>query len=87
MTLHISIDNVDITDQLNKQYPLPNTTTGIAPGVGRGQWYDLLQVISDTPALQAYFEGGMHRFTIVDDSGRTYKAKLVLRAKYTSRNH
>lgn len=86
--IRVYLDNHDITDNLNKQYPLPDHPAGILPDDSAGKWYNLLRVINEVPELKAnYFQGGLHRMLIVDTSGRQFEVKVLLRSKYSAVNH
>ena len=87
--IKVYLDGSDITANLNAQYPLPENPGGILPDATAGRWYDLLKVINDVPALRrSYFDSaGVHQMKIVDDSGRAFQVKLLLRSKYSARNH
>lgn len=86
--IKVYLDDQDITDSLNKQYPLPIGPEGILPDASAGKWYDLLRCISDNSTLKAqYFQGGVHRMKIVDTTGRQFEVKLLTRSKYSARNH
>lgn len=87
--IKVYLDGYDITDHLNAQYPLPENPGGILPDAGAGRWYDLLKVIDKVDGLKStYFNSaGVHQMKIVDESGRAFRVKLLLRSKYSARNH
>lgn len=86
--INVFLDGYDITANLNAQYPLPENPGGVLPDAGAGRWYDLLKIIDEVPALRgSYFQGGVHQMTVVDSTGRSFEMKLLLRQKYSARNH
>ena len=92
MSIKVLLDGQDITASLNKQYPLPSSAVdGIYPSRKAGEWYDLLACISENEALKKnYFNGGdygVHEMQIVDSSGVSYQCRVLLRMKYSARNH
>lgn len=92
MSIRVLLDGQDITESLNKQYPLPDSAVnGIYPSRKAGEWYDLLACISENEALKKnYFNGGdygVHEMQIVDSSGNSYQCRVLLRMKYSARNH
>ena len=92
MSIRVTLDGQDITSSLNEQYPLPDAVAGgIFPSRKAGEWYDLLRCINKNPTLKAnYFNGGdygVHEMCLIDDSGRTFTSRILLRSKYSARNH
>lgn len=88
MSLKVTLDGYDITAAMNQQYPLPETPGGILPDASAGKWYNLLKIIDQTPGLRDhYFEGGVHLMKIQDSTGRSFEVKMLLRSKYSARNH
>ena len=86
--IRVYLDGHEITANLNKQYPLPENPGGILPDATAGKWYNLLRVINEVPALrESYFQGGVHQMQIVDSTGRAFEVKMLLRSKYSARNH
>ena len=86
--IKVYLDGHEITEQINAQYPLPSNPGGVLPEQGPGKWYNLLRIINEVPALrESFFQGGVHQFTIVDETGRPFEVKLLLRSKYSARNH
>lgn len=91
MAIKIFLDDVDITADLQKQYPLPASAdvNAVLPDNSRSKWWDLMAAISAHPELRDNFfnnEVGVHSFTIQDTSGKAVSARVLLRMKYTSRN-
>lgn len=88
MSLKVMLDGYDITSAMNQQYPLPDNPAGMLPDASAGRWYNLLKIIDQTPGLRDhYFEGGIHRMQVVDSTGRSFEVKMLLRSKYSARNH
>ena len=92
MSIRVTLDGEDITSSLNKQYPLPNDiSAGIFPSRKAGEWYDLLQCINENTKLRNnYFNGGdygVHELSIADSQGRNFEMRILLRTKYSARNH
>lgn len=84
--MRVTIDSIDVTEALNRQHPLPENPGGILPNSDKG-WYDLLRVISSNQTLKNnFFKGNMHRMQIIDDSGRQFDVKVIVRAKYSALN-
>ena len=92
MGLKVTLDGEDITESLNKQYPLPDSIeTGVFPSKKAGEWYDLLQCIDENENLRKnYFNGGdygVHEMKIISEDGINFDMRLLLRMKYSARNH
>lgn len=93
MSVQVILDGQDITADLNAQYPLPDAiSTGIFPSKEAGRWYDLLPVINGNETLKKnYFNGGdygVHELKVVDPDGRReFDMRILLRLKYSARNH
>lgn len=81
------LDDIDITADINAQFPLPNLDGGVYPDT-RTKWYDLLKIISAHSKLKESFfsKGGLHTFKIVGDAGYQFEAKIILRMTYSARN-
>lgn len=81
------IDDVDVTAQINSQFTVPNPDGGVYPSQGT-QWFDLLKIINDTPALKDKFfsTGGLHKFTIKSENGQDFNVKMLSRSHYSVRN-
>lgn len=92
MGLRVLLDDQDITDSLNKQYPLPDASqNGVFPSKKAGEWYDLLKCIDENEFLRNnFFNGGdygVHEMRVVADDGTNFDMRILLRMKYSSRNH
>lgn len=92
MSLKVTLDGQDITASLNKQYPLPDAVaTGVFPSRKAGEWYDLLKCIDENEFLREnYFNGGdygVHEMRVISDTGENFDVRILLRMKYSSRNH
>lgn len=81
------LDDVDITADINAQFPIPNLDGGVYPDV-RTKWFNLLKIVNAHPELKESFfgKGGLHAFKIVGDGGYQYDAKIILRMTYSARN-
>lgn len=90
MSLKFFLDDVDITAELAKQHPLPDTAAdGIYPGRGRNDWFDLLPIIANNQELKNNFfndDNDLHYLRIVDDSDEETTMRVFLTMKYTARN-
>ena len=88
MAITVYLDNIDITDSLNKQYPLPSALApGVFPDNNHNHWWDLWTCIQNNATLKSNYQNyAVHLLQIQDSNGGTYNAKLILRTKYTARN-
>lgn len=91
MSIQVFLDGQDITAILNSQHALPASASsnGIFPSANRNDWWDLLPAISANPTLKENFfnsDIGVHTLNIVDSSGASFTARVLLRAKYSARN-
>lgn len=88
MAVSVYLDNVNITDSLNEQYPLPESLSpGVFPDNTHNHWWDLWVCIQKDETLRNnYQKYAVHTLQIQDSVGGTYNAKLILRTKYTARN-
>lgn len=90
MAISVHLDDIDITEDLNRQHKLPaDLYDGVYPGDKRNQYYDLLPCIAAHEELKNnFFENdvGLHRLVIQDTSGAEHTVKLYLSMKYNSRN-
>lgn len=98
MAIRVTLDGQDITASLNRQYPLPSSTaTGVWPDRSAGKWYDLLACVAENETLAANFfngdmngsnpYGGVHEMCVIDDTGASFQMRVLLRMKYSARNH
>ena len=92
--IQVRLDGQDITQSLNKQYPLPDTAgDGVFPSRETGKWYNLLTCINENETLKNNFfnasgnYGGVHELSITDPTGKTFTMRVILRSKYSARNH
>lgn len=81
------LDGIDITAAMNKQYVVADTDGGVYPDNGT-KWFDMLAIINQDPTLTELFfnKGGLHTFTVQNDVGYQFDAKIILRATYSARN-
>lgn len=81
------LDGIEVTEQINTQAVVSDTDGGVYPNEGT-KWFDMLGIINQNPTLKENFfsKGGLHTFTIQNDAGFQFDAKLILRATYSSRN-
>lgn len=88
MSVQVLLDGVDITAELNKQHPVPQTLgVGVFPDDSHEKWWDLWAVIKNLPALKDDFQKkAVHTMKLVDSEGTAYDAKLLMKSKYTARN-
>lgn len=92
--IRVYLDGQDISDSLNRQYPLPESAgDGIFPSRETGKWYNLLSCIDENETLKENFfnasgsYGGVHELTVVNPSGSSFTMRVILRSKYSARNH
>lgn len=88
MSIRVFLDEQDITDTLASQHPLPSANDGVYPNKSRSDWWDLLPAISANAALRDRFfndNNGVHELRI-EEGGRTFDVKVLLRVKYSARN-
>lgn len=86
MAITVYLDDVDITSDLNSQYPLPTALGGIFPDASGRKWWDLLRCINKHSDLKnKFFQGGVHIMKVVSN-GEEFKVKLLLRVNYSARN-
>lgn len=89
MALKFFLDDIDITEDLAKQYELPGLSQGVYPSKDRNAFYDLLPCIAAHEELKNNFfnnENAMHTLTVVDETKTEITLRLLLSMKYTSRN-
>lgn len=81
------LDGIEVTDEIAKQAVVADTDGGVYPDDGR-KWFDMLSIINQNPLLKENFfsKGGLHVFTIQNDAGYQFDAKIILRATYSARN-
>lgn len=92
--IKVYLDGQDITNTLNSQYPLPDSTGGgVFPSRETGKWYDLLACVDKNETLRKNFfnasgsYGGVHELKIEDPDGAVFNVKVLVRNKYSARNH
>ena len=92
--IKVSLDGHDITATLNSQYPLPESTgNGIFPSRETGKWYDLLECIDKNETLRKNFfnasgsYGGVHELRVEDPKLGSFNMRVIIRSKYSARNH
>lgn len=88
MSVTVTLDDVDITADLNAQYPLPaEISAGIFPDNTHNHWWDLwVAVQAHEQLVLNYQNNAVHILKVKDSAGGTYDAKIILRTKYTARN-
>ena len=81
------LDGIDVTEQIAKQADVSDTDGGVYPNDGT-KWFDMLAIINQNSVLSQQFfsKGGLHTFTIQNDTGFQFDAKIILRATYSARN-
>ena len=81
------IDDIEVTEHVNAQFNIPDVNGGVYPNAST-QWFDMLKIVNEVPALKATFfcQGGLHKFTMQSDNGQDFKAKILLRSHYSVRN-
>ena len=97
MAIRVTLDGRDITESLKQQYPLPDSSaSGVFPDRSAGRWYNLLPCINADPVLKANFfngdtngnqYGGVHELKMTDENGRSFQMRVLVRMKYSARNH
>ena len=84
--MKIYLDNIDITEDIQKQTPVPHLSGGVYPNMGT-KWYNMLSIVQNHPELATSFsKGGLHSFRIEDAPGYGFSAKVILRLCYSARN-
>lgn len=88
MSVQVLLDGVDITAELNKQHPVPQTLgVGVFPDDSHEKWWDLWAVIKSLAEFKNEFQTkAVHTLKLVDSDGTAYDAKLLMKTKYTARN-
>lgn len=81
------IDDIEVTDQINAQFTIPNVNGGVYPNSST-QWYDMLKIVNAVPALKSkfYSSGGLHKFTIKTENRQDFNGKILIRSHYSVRN-
>lgn len=88
MSITVFLDGQNITNSLDAQYPLPQAlSAGVFPDNTHNHWWDLWKCIQSNDTLKEnYQNNAIHTLQVIDSSGGTYNAKIILRTKYTARN-
>lgn len=88
MSVQVLLDGVDITAELNKQHPVPQTLgVGVFPDDSHEKWWDLWAIIKTNASLKDEFQKkAVHTLELVDSEGTAYDVKLLMKSKYTARN-
>lgn len=88
MSLTVFLDDVDITNDLDAQYPLPQAlSAGVLPDNTHNHWWDLWKAVQAHEQLKLNYQNyAVHKLVVKDSAGGTYNAKIILRTKYTARN-
>ena len=55
--MKIYLDNIDITEDIQKQTPVPHLSGGVYPNMGT-KWYNMLSIVQNHPELATSFSKG-----------------------------
>lgn len=87
MSLRISVDGTDITDDILADFSEYTYSPGAFYPSEGDTWLDLLNAITNNDTLKNnFFTAGVHKLQITDDSNTSSTAKIWLKSKYSTRN-
>lgn len=84
--MRFTLDDVDITSDIQAQTPISNSNGGIYPNIGT-KWYNLIPIVQNHPELSDFFsKGGLRVLKVIDQEGKEFNVKIILRLAYSARN-